>query len=125
MELLLDTHIYLWLVSGDERLSTDAEMLISNADAVYVSSASFWEIAIKVRSGKLRADLVELLCDLESNGLQILPVFAHHASVVSTMPEYHKDPFDRMLVAQAISENFYLMTADQQLTQYSEQVIRV
>lgn len=125
MHLLLDTHIYLWVVSGSNRLPAEVAGLLSRADSVYVSAASFWEIAIKVRSGKLVADIDELFNDIETNGIQILPVFAHHATQVASMPLLHNDPFDRMLVAQATAENFYLVTADHQLPQYSEMVIRV
>jgi PIN domain nuclease of toxin-antitoxin system len=86
---------------------------------------SLWEIAIKVRVGKLKADIPELLGSLEAANLLELPVLARHTPIVSVLPLYHADPFDRMLIAQAMSEPLHLLTADPQLKQYSELVIEV
>jgi PIN domain nuclease of toxin-antitoxin system len=129
MQLLLDTHIYLWIylwsVSNDPRLSKDARVLMASATAIYVSSISLWEIAIKVRQGKLQADLVDLVDKLEPSGFLPLPVLPIHAVPIAAMPLHHRDPFDRMLVAQATAEQLWLLTADAQLSQYSNLVIRV
>jgi PIN domain nuclease of toxin-antitoxin system len=122
VQLLLDTHIFLWLVNGNPRLNAKAKALINSADAVFVSSATMWEMAIKIQVGKLRADLDELLEQLQANGFQELPVYARHAKELIKLPRHHSDPFDRLLVAQAISETIRLLTADPHLKAYSDLV---
>lgn len=125
MRLLLDTQIYLWHVSDNLLLSKKARSIILAADSIHISTASLWEIAIKVRLGKLNADLERLIAKLASSGFRELPVAAHHAAQVAKLPLHHGDPFDRMLVSQAISEPMYLITSDRQLPQYSDLVILV
>ena len=125
MRLLLDTQIYLWHVSDDRLLSEKARLIILAADSIHISTASLWEIAIKVRLGKLNADLDRLIAKLTSSGFRELPVAASHAAQVAKLPLYHGDPFDRMLVSQAMSEPMYLITTDRQLPQYSDLVILV
>ncbi len=122
MRLLLDTHVYLWLLNGDSRLTPDAKTIIEGADAVFISAATIWELAIKVRLGKLKADLDELMEQLHANGFEELPVYARHAKEVINLPLHHGDPFDRLLIAQAISETMRLLTADTQLRAYSDLV---
>ena len=122
MRLLLDTHIYLWLANGSPRLTPQAKERIESADIVFVSSATIWEIAIKVQLGKLRVDLDELIEQIQANGFEELPVLARHAKALASLPRHHGDPFDRLLVAQAISETMRLLTADTQLEAYSELV---
>ena len=125
MRILLDTHIFYWLFYDQHRLPSAARTILDEADAVFVSAVSLWEIAIKVRVGKLKADIPELLGSLEAANLLELPVLARHTPIVSVLPLYHADPFDRMLIAQAMSEPLHLLTADPQLKQYSELVIEV
>jgi PIN domain nuclease of toxin-antitoxin system len=125
MHILLDTHIYLWHVSDDELLSKEARSLILEAESIHISAASLWEIAIKVRLGKLNADLERLVAEMEPSGFVELPVTSRHAAQVAKLPLLHGDPFDRLLVAQAMSEPFYLVTTDSQLPQYSSLVIQV
>ena len=125
MRLLLDTHVLLWLMQEDRRLSPEAHALIYNAAEVYVSIASIWEIAIKWRLGKMEEDPEELVATIGKAGLLELPVKALHAVTTSKLPLLHRDPFDRLLVAQAISETMRLLTADPQLAAYSELVITV
>ena len=125
MRILLDTHIFYWLFYEQHKLPQAARPILDSADAVYVSAVSFWEIAIKVRVGKLRADISELVSSLEAANLIELPVLARHTVVVSTLPLHHADPFDRLLIAQAMSEPLHLLTADPKLKQYSELVIKV
>jgi PIN domain nuclease of toxin-antitoxin system len=125
MRLLLDTHIYHWSFYERGRLSQLACKLIDDAEEIFVSSASLWEIAIKVRLGKMKADPQELLDNLEESGFQELPVFAKHAILVAKLPLHHADPFDRLLIAQAMSEPLHLLTVDAQLQKYSELVIQV
>lgn len=122
MHLLLDTHIFLWLTAGDPRLNPRALRMIAEADKVFLSSASIWEISIKVGQGKLDADPDQLLHEMEENGFEELPVYGRHAKGVAVLPRHHGDPFDRLLIAQAIADTLRLLTADSQLVPYSELV---
>jgi PIN domain nuclease of toxin-antitoxin system len=125
VKLLLDTHIFLWLNADDPKLTKQARKLIDDAQEVFVSSVVFWELAIKISRGDLTADLEELRSALYSNAFTILPITVEHACATAMLPWHHKDPFDRMLVAQAITEPLRLMTADHQLEPYSDLIIRV
>jgi len=125
MRLLFDTHILYWSFFERRRLSQLALKLIDEAEEIYVSSASIWEIAIKVRLGKMKVDPRELLDRFDESGFQELPVLFKHAILVADLPLHHADPFDRLLVAQAMSEPLHLLTADAQLQQYSQLVILV
>lgn len=125
MRLLLDTHIYLWVVSGSPRLTTSARRAIESAEQVCVSAASIWEIAIKARLGKIEADQDELVTAIELSGFEELPVRAAHAAASARLPMHHNDPFDRLLVAQAITEPLRLITADAVLASYGELVLLV
>jgi PIN domain nuclease of toxin-antitoxin system len=121
----LDTHVFCWSFYAPERLSRKAFKIIRGAQEVFVSSASVWEVAIKVRLGKMNSDPQELFEQIESNGFHELPVWSKHALLVASLPMRHTDPFDRLLIAQAMSEPMHLLTADSQLKQYSELVILV
>ncbi len=123
MRLLLDTHILLWLMGSDTRLNVEARSLIRHAAEVYVSSASVWEIAIKHRLGKLEEDAELIVAKLEAAGLSELDVTYRHALATSELPLLHGDPFDRLLIAQAITEPMRFLTADRRLCAYSELVI--
>jgi PIN domain nuclease of toxin-antitoxin system len=125
MRLLLDTHIFCWSFYEPRRISRDTRELMNRAEEVFVSSASIWEIAIKVRLGKMKADPQELFDQIAANNFRELPVLSKHALLVADLPLYHTDPFDRLLIAQAISEPLHLLTTDPQLKQYSELVIQV
>lgn len=125
MRLLVDTHIFCWWFYEPERLSRKAIKVMRGAEKVFVSSASIWEVAIKVRLGKMNADPLELFGQIEANGFRELPVWSKHALLVANLPMHHTDPFDRLLIAQAISEPLHLLTADAQLKPYSELVIQV
>lgn len=122
MRILLDTHIYLWWLEDHIKLSSKARELIQSADEVYVSSASIWEAAIKISIGKLEVDIAELAQQILLNGFIELPVSAKHAVQIAQLPNHHRDPFDRMLVAQAMTEPLRLLSADTQVAQYSELV---
>lgn len=98
---------------------------MNEAEAVLVSSASIWEIAIKARIGKLQANPRRVVQFMGAAGFTELPVFSKHTVLVADLPLYHTDPFDRLLIAQAISEPLHLLTVDTQLRQYSELVIQV
>jgi PIN domain nuclease of toxin-antitoxin system len=122
MRILLDTHIYLWWLEDHIKLSSKARELIHSADEVYVSSASIWEAAIKISIGKLEAEISALAQQISLNGFIELPVSAKHAVQIAQRPNHHRDPFDRMLVAQAMTEPLRLLSADTQVAQYSELV---
>ena len=125
MRLLLDTHIFLWALSGSSRLKPAARRLIQDAREVHVSAASLWEIAIKVRLGRLKADPHQLAAAIEPSGFIELPVRASHAAGVAALEAHHNDPFDRLLLAQALAEPLRLLTADPVLARYSDIVILV
>lgn len=125
MRVLLDTHLFYWWFYETARLTAAALGAIKGADEVFVSSASIWEIAIKVRLGKLSADPEKLVRLMAGNDFQELPVFSRHALLVATLPMHHSDPFDRLLIAQALTEPLHLLTADIQLKPYSDLVICV
>ena len=125
MRLLLDTQIVYWLFYEPNSLPKKAREQIVEAAAVYVSSVTVWEIAIKVRIGKMNADPKQLVLLLESAVFRELPVFSRHAVLVADLPLHHADPFDRLLVAQAMSEPLNLLTADTQLMQYGPIVLIV
>jgi len=118
MNILLDTHLLIWAVSTPEKLSEEAKRLISGASRIYVSAASIWEMSIKISLGKLSVDLDRLLRQLQVMGVVELPVRWEHSRVVRELPLHHRDPFDRLLVAQAISEPLILLTHDEVLPQY-------
>jgi PIN domain nuclease of toxin-antitoxin system len=125
MRLLLDTHVFLWAVTDSPKLSPQARQALHDADAVHVSAASIWEAAIKARLGKLDADPAELAGAIAGSGFVELPVRASHAAAVARLPAHHADPFDRLLVAQALTEPLKLLTADAVLARYSELVVLV
>ena len=123
MRLLLDTHALIWLMEGNPRLNERAHSLIDSAAQVFFSSASIWEVAIKSQLGKLRIDAQELVELTQSAGLTELPVKARHGVLAGSLPSLHRDPFDRMLIAQTMTEPMRLLTADVRLASYSELVI--
>ena len=125
MRLLLDTHIFLWAVAGSPRLTQSTRRLIESAEVVYVSAASIWEIAIKARLGKIKADPEVLAAAIETSGFLELPVTAAHAAGVSKLEPHHNDPFDRLLIAQALATPLKLLTVDEMLAKYSDLVVRV
>ena len=125
MRLLLDTHIFLWAVMGNPALKAPVRRLMEEADQVYVSAASIWEIAIKARLGKITADADALVDEIAQVGFLELPVRLLHAAGVAKLPPYHADPFDRILIAQAMAEPLKLLTVDAVLAQYTEMVMVV
>ena len=117
MRLLLDTHVFLWFVADDEKLRAPVRGAIRDADVVYVSAASAWEIIIKVGLGKLRfPDAVEDA--VRSSGFSPLPILLSHADAVALLPSFHADPFDRLLVAQARVEGLRFVTHDRKIKRY-------
>lgn len=126
MRLLLDTHIVLWCLSGDRRLGrSSADLIRDPATDVFFSAASIWELAIKVALGRMRASTDEVLRNLAAEGFSELPVLARHAAAVGSLPLHHRDPFDRLLVAQSRAESLRLMTGDKIVARYGEDVMLV
>lgn len=119
--LLLDTQVALWALTGHRRLTREARRLI-DASHVVVSAASIWEIAVKAAIGKLEADPAEVRNALAPSGFGELAISGEHAARVATLPSYHRDPFDRLLVAQSLVEGLVLLTADAQLAHYGRSV---
>ena len=116
MRVLLDTHVVLWWLSDDPALADDIKGLLDAEPDAYVSAATLWEISIKQTLGKLGpADLAERVRDA---GFRELPMTMAHALVAGRLPEIHRDPFDRMLVAQAQCEDLTLVTRDEYIHKY-------
>jgi PIN domain nuclease of toxin-antitoxin system len=122
VRLLLDTHLFLWSVTDSPRLSAEARSSILAADEVYVSAVSIWEVAMKAGLGKIQGDVRQLAEAIGGSGFVELPVTALHAATVAGLPPHHRDPFDRLLVAQAMTEPLILLTADAALLEYSDLV---
>jgi PIN domain nuclease of toxin-antitoxin system len=128
MNLLLDTHIALWAITDDARLPNIARELIASPDSfVWVSVASIWEIAIKraLGRGDMPVSSQQALEFFKLSGYRVLPIEAAHALAVENLPAHHQDPFDRILVAQALSEPMRLITRDPKVALYSDTIILV
>jgi PIN domain nuclease of toxin-antitoxin system len=126
MKGLLDTHTFLWMDSDPTRLSSTAATFIRDpANVLLLSVVSVWEIVIKSQLGKLtlRMPLATILAQQQANGIQILPVTLDHVLAVESLPTPHKDPFDRLLVAQTNVEGAVLLTADAIFAQYPVRVL--
>jgi PIN domain nuclease of toxin-antitoxin system len=123
VRLLLDTRIFLWYLADSRRLRATARRAIAEADRVFVSAASIGEFSIKIGIGKLSAAPDDLVAGIAASGFVELPVTAIVAARVAALPDHHRDPFDRMLVAQAIHEPLHLLTADATLARYSDLVL--
>ncbi|WP_249018662.1 type II toxin-antitoxin system VapC family toxin [Conexibacter sp. S30A1] len=123
MKLLLDTHVALWWLADDDRVGGDAARQLDDAsNRVLLSAAVAWEVAIKRSLGKLRAP-AELTATLLGAGVQPLPITLEHASAVEALPWHHRDPFDRLLVAQAIVERATIISHDDRLRSYDVPII--
>ena len=128
MKLLLDTHIFIWWVDEPEKLSTAAiSALEDEANELLLSVASVWEMQIKVQLGKLKLSLPlkELVKNQQdTNDLQVSPVALTHVLTLDSLPFHHKDPFDRLLMAQAIAEGLTIVTADSQFSAYPVKLLQ-
>ena len=125
MRILLDTHIALWLIAGSDRINSIRDIILADENDIYISAASWWELAIKIGVGKFAGNLSEIRAAARTSGFIELPVTGEHTETVLQLPPVHKDPFDRILVAQAITEPMRLMTADNKLEAYSELVWKI
>ena len=121
MAYLLDTHTFLWFITNDPQLSNKSKKIIENPDTnVFVSIASIWEIAIKYSLGKLELSgpLEGLKEQMELNGFELLSISFDHTWQLSKLPHHHGDPFDRIIIAQAIAENFTVIGKDKNFPKY-------
>lgn len=120
MRLLLDTHIILWWFQRSNKITKKLAATINNADEVYVSVASLWEIAIKYSLGKIKfnIELAELSDYIKMSGFDILLIKPEHAIATTALPFLHRDPFDRMLIAQSRCEPLTLLTTDPWIIKY-------
>jgi PIN domain nuclease of toxin-antitoxin system len=123
--LLLDTHIFLWWLDDNSRLSGEARDRIADPEtAVFVSAASIWEIGIKRALGKLEAPR-EIVAFVEEEGFRGLPMAMRHAEIASLLPLHHRDPFDRMLIAQGLAEDLTIVTVDGRFEPYGVKLLWV
>jgi PIN domain nuclease of toxin-antitoxin system len=128
MKVLLDTHAFLWWVTDDPQLSSRARRILSDSsNEVYFSAVSGWEIAIKTRLGRLSLggdNLEDFVAEqVAANGFQLLPIHLNHALRTYSLPDCHRDPFDRLLIAQALIEELALVTADRKLGDYKVRIV--
>ena len=121
---LLDSHSLLWLLDGNPRLSSRHRHRLDGAEAVVVSAASIWELAIKRALGRLTTP-PDFVAIIEASSLVSLPVRMEHAELAGSLPLHHRDPFDRMLVAQAMLEGLVLVTADPEMQLYGVPLLTV
>ena len=122
MRLLLDSHVALWWLGDDGRLGRTAHTSIATAAEVFVSVVTPWELGIKKASGKLTLP-ENLVAELRSTGFELLTIQATHAQAAPALVAHHGDPFDRMIIAQAISEQLTIVTADEQFKLYNVELI--
>jgi PIN domain nuclease of toxin-antitoxin system len=126
MKLLLDTHAFLWFVTGDERLSRRARRLMEAEDAeLLLSTAVVWEMAIKAGLGRLKlpATVEEYVAEKMTEGFTVLPIYWSHAAAVERLPLHHRDPFDRLLATQALTEKLPLVSSDPIFRSYGVRVV--
>lgn len=128
MNLLMDTHVALWAITDSPRLSQQARDLIESPKTlVWVSAASVWEIAIKrsLGKGEMPVSSTDAVRYFQESGYRFLAITAEHAVAVEGLPAHHQDPFDRILIAQALVEPMRLMTHDALVARYSDTIIKV
>jgi PIN domain nuclease of toxin-antitoxin system len=125
MRLLFDTNVLLWYLWGSKRLEPVLDLLRLPDTQVFVSAVSWWEMAIKVRAGKLQVDVPKLRTLAEGYDFQELPLYRRAAETLVTLPKLHNDPFDHILLAQAITEPMRFVTGDELLAEYSSLVMTI
>jgi PIN domain nuclease of toxin-antitoxin system len=122
MRILLDTQLYLWFLADSAKLSAKARTYIIDAEDVFVSAASIWEAAIKIGLDRLEVSVDHLIQGIAASGFIELPITARHSATVANLPSHHRDPFDRLLIAQALHEPLRLLTVDTSLSPYTDLV---
>jgi PIN domain nuclease of toxin-antitoxin system len=127
MKVLLDTHAFLWLITDEDRLSENArETFLNTENSLFFSAASLWEICIKKGLGKISLKggwFQTIQKEMEINTIQWLPIEMTHCAEVTELPYHHRDPFDRMLIAQAIVEKMKLLSRDSRLSGYAIELV--
>jgi PIN domain nuclease of toxin-antitoxin system len=124
VRLLLDSHVFIWWLSDDDRLGPEFRAAIADPDSlVYVSAASIWELEIKAAIGRLTVTF-DLLADVSANGFQSLAITTEHAVIAARLPRHHADPFDRMLIAQSQYEDLVLASDDHTIARYDVALLR-
>ena len=119
MRILLDTHALLWWLTGDPRIEREAQDLIADpANDILVSVASLWEIVVKVHVGKLEAEIRDITAAIDAQGFETLEIRPEHLEDLVRLPMHHRDPFDHLLIAQAIAEGLTLLSEDQHVSAY-------
>lgn len=129
MNILLDTHFLIWAIGDTKKLhKSERDILMDSQNGVFVSVVSVWEVSIKSAIGKMEMKperVVTLPEDIQNAGFEVLPLEAPEAATFHCLPRLHKDPFDRMLVWQAISKGMHLMTRDKELSAYSSAGLKI
>jgi PIN domain nuclease of toxin-antitoxin system len=119
MKFLLDTHALLWWLADDDQLGGKAREVVADpANDILISMVSLWEIAVKVRIGKLQADIEEIMSAVQREGFTMLDVGMAHLLALAGLPMHHRDPFDHLLIAQAITEDATFMSEDRNAARY-------
>jgi len=122
MKLLLDTHTAIWLMNGHKKLSSEAgTMLMDDANTLHVSIVSAWEVSIKASLGKLpefHGGVQAFLARIDDMPITLLPITRHSLAMIETLPFHHRDPFDRLLIATAMTEGMTILTADENIQKY-------
>ena len=127
MRILLDTHAVVWYLDGNEKLLPNhRHLIVDSRNDVFVSTATIWELAIRISIVKLETpkSLSEILATLQKQGFDILPIMPGHTLQVTALPFHHRDPFDRMLIAQALVEHLSLITYDDACKSYGVKVLQ-
>jgi len=125
MRVLLDTHVFLWAITDESRLSAAGRSVMSHGDC-YFSAASIWEVLVKAGTGKIRLPKPVgpfLTAELAASRVKILPITLNHVLRIETLELHHRDPFDRMLIAQSLEERLPLVSADPLIARYPVEVI--
>lgn len=126
MNILLDTHAFMWFVNGDPMLGKAAKDAIENLEnKILMSVASLWEIAVKVNIGKLSLSrpYTEIRDQMEENFIELLPITFDHTIQLTDLPLHHRDPFDRLIIAQAMTEKMAVLTKDENFKHYPVDII--
>ncbi len=126
MRLLIDTRILIWFLEGSHSLSSSRQQIISQTrNDIFISIASLWEMAIKISLGKLtlRRPLADVIKQIAIEDIEILPISLEHTLQVSTMPFHHRDPFDRIIIAQSQIQNLSVMTGDKDFASYGVKLL--
>ncbi len=127
MNYLLDTHVFIWWITGESRLPQTVQKVLSEAaGSVWVSAASLWEMALKIKLGKLKMPEpfdTYVLRQIQINRMEVLPIHAPHVLETMKLPAHHRDPFDRLLVAQARREELTLISGDSAMRSYDVAIL--